>query len=297
MADEAGNAGSPTTARSTTTSSSARELGGERFRTDSTPRSCSRAYDRWGAGALDHLRGMFAFALWDERRERAVLRARPLRHQAVLLRRRRRRPLLRLRGQGAAAVPAGDRDRPRGAQGLPHVPVLPRPARRCSRASASSCPDTCSWLAERRAVTPSATGRSTTSSTSSTRRATSRSRSRRSCSESVALHLRSDVPVGAYLSGGLDSSAVASLASRQLRREPLKAFTGKFSEDPRYDESRYARAARRRARPRAPRDRHRRRGLRRHHRARHLPPRLPGRRPGLVPAVHGLPGGQPARAR
>jgi asparagine synthase (glutamine-hydrolysing) len=57
--------------------------------------------------------------------------------------------------------------------------------------------------------------------------------------ESVRLHLRSDVPVSAYLSGGIDSSAVASLAS--LEQGGLKAFTGKFSEDPRYDESGYAR--------------------------------------------------------
>jgi asparagine synthase (glutamine-hydrolysing) len=59
--------------------------------------------------------------------------------------------------------------------------------------------------------------------------------------ESVELHLRSDVPVSSYLSGGLDSSAVASLA-RSYSQTPMHAFTGKFSEDERYDESRYARA-------------------------------------------------------
>jgi asparagine synthase (glutamine-hydrolysing) len=59
--------------------------------------------------------------------------------------------------------------------------------------------------------------------------------------ESVELHLRSDVPVSAYLSGGLDSSVVASLASTSST-ETMKAFTGRFPEDPRYDESEYARA-------------------------------------------------------
>ena len=58
--------------------------------------------------------------------------------------------------------------------------------------------------------------------------------------ESVSLHLRSDVPVGAYLSGGLDSSIVASLAAKQQGLE-FKAFTGKFSFGDAYDESRYAR--------------------------------------------------------
>ena len=58
--------------------------------------------------------------------------------------------------------------------------------------------------------------------------------------ESVNLHLRSDVPVAAYLSGGLDSSTVASLASRSSS-ERMKAFTGLFPEDDRYDESAYAR--------------------------------------------------------
>lgn len=58
--------------------------------------------------------------------------------------------------------------------------------------------------------------------------------------ESVRYHLRSDVPVGAYLSGGLDSSAVATLGCRGVE-DDFMAFTGKFSEGPEYDETAYAR--------------------------------------------------------
>ncbi len=57
--------------------------------------------------------------------------------------------------------------------------------------------------------------------------------------ESVDIHLRSDVPVGSYLSGGLDSSTMASIATKKVNYS-IKAFTGKFSKWPGYDESRYA---------------------------------------------------------
>ena len=58
--------------------------------------------------------------------------------------------------------------------------------------------------------------------------------------ESIDLHLRSDVPVGSYVSGGRDSSIVAALASK-IETNELKAFTGKFSYGEGYDESMYAR--------------------------------------------------------
>lgn len=58
--------------------------------------------------------------------------------------------------------------------------------------------------------------------------------------DSVALRLRSDVPVGAYLSGGLDSSVVATLAANQ-RGSELPVFTGAFDDGPQFDESHHAR--------------------------------------------------------
>lgn len=59
--------------------------------------------------------------------------------------------------------------------------------------------------------------------------------------DSIRGQLRSDVPLGGYLSGGLDSSTVVTLATQQYG-PGFKCFTGKFDEGPAYDESRYAKA-------------------------------------------------------
>jgi len=58
--------------------------------------------------------------------------------------------------------------------------------------------------------------------------------------DSVDIHLRSDVPIGGYISGGLDSSIIASVATRKATSNFI-GFTGKFSISEEYDESRYAR--------------------------------------------------------
>jgi asparagine synthase (glutamine-hydrolysing) len=58
--------------------------------------------------------------------------------------------------------------------------------------------------------------------------------------DAVRLQMRSDVPVGAYLSGGLDSSVVTLLAAK-LSGAPLKTFNAAFRDGPEFDESPYAR--------------------------------------------------------
>ena len=59
--------------------------------------------------------------------------------------------------------------------------------------------------------------------------------------DAVKIRLRSDVPIGAYLSGGLDSSLIASLAGKLLGRG-LPSFTGYFAEGAAYSELPYATA-------------------------------------------------------
>ncbi|NMO21281.1 asparagine synthase (glutamine-hydrolyzing) [Pyxidicoccus fallax] len=60
--------------------------------------------------------------------------------------------------------------------------------------------------------------------------------------QSVRLRLRADVPVGVYLSGGIDSSAVLGVASR-LSGQKLEAFNLSFTDMDEYDENRFARLA------------------------------------------------------
>jgi asparagine synthase (glutamine-hydrolysing) len=58
--------------------------------------------------------------------------------------------------------------------------------------------------------------------------------------EAVRVHLRSDVPLGVCLSGGLDSSAIVGLASPRIDR--VKTFTIYFADGPEFDERQHAHA-------------------------------------------------------
>jgi asparagine synthase (glutamine-hydrolysing) len=59
--------------------------------------------------------------------------------------------------------------------------------------------------------------------------------------DATRIRLRADVPFGAFLSGGVDSSTIVGLMARHVK-EPVKTFCIGF-EDPRYDESAFAQNA------------------------------------------------------
>jgi asparagine synthase (glutamine-hydrolysing) len=60
--------------------------------------------------------------------------------------------------------------------------------------------------------------------------------------QTISQQLRSDVPLGSYLSGGIDSSLVTILSASKYCHK-FKSFTGAFNEGPEYNELEFAREA------------------------------------------------------
>jgi asparagine synthase (glutamine-hydrolysing) len=59
--------------------------------------------------------------------------------------------------------------------------------------------------------------------------------------DSVKRRMISDVPLGVFLSGGVDSSLISALAAKVMSKEPLRTFTVSFQGMGNYDESVWAR--------------------------------------------------------
>jgi asparagine synthase (glutamine-hydrolysing) len=220
---------------------------GTRFRSSSDTEVILRAYDRWGIDAVARFRGIFALALWDPRARavhlvRDAMGIKPLywalvedpdTGEELLLFASEVRALLasgRLaRHLDPAALASylwqgfviGPRTIVDGVHLLPAATILtiagdeqsPRRNQRTSRQY---------WRL------PTGGPRTTVADL------------REAIVETVRMQLVSDVPLGVFLSGGVDSSAVAALAS-EAAPDALHTFTIGF-EEAAYDESRHAQA-------------------------------------------------------
>jgi asparagine synthase (glutamine-hydrolysing) len=215
-----------------------RELGEESFRTSSDTEVVLRAYRRWGPACVERLRGMFAFAIWDEAEEQLFCARDPFGikpfaytlHDGVFYAASEAKGLLpflpfietdldALKDYLAFQFCLAGKTLFKGVRDLQpgHTLTIRKGVVHERRY----------WEVE---YEPDFDHRE---------RWLTR-RLRELVEESVEFHLRADVPVGAYLSGGLDSSITTSLAADRVGSD-FQAFTGRFARGERYDESRYAR--------------------------------------------------------
>ncbi|HEX3702529.1 MAG TPA: asparagine synthase (glutamine-hydrolyzing) [Vicinamibacterales bacterium] len=224
------------------------EQHGHRYHTKSDTETIVHAYEQWGDACVHRLRGMFAFAIWDAPKRRLLL----VRDRLGI------KPLYWT--QTAGALLFGSEIKAILASGL----VEPR-------ANEAALPELLStryvsgtetmfrsvhkllpghlltfahgkttihqyWdLPSRDARTPAAAG-------GAQQPAMDRNvveQFRALLEESVRLRLMSDVPLGMFLSGGIDSSAIAALMSGMIDR-PLQTFSVAFK-DRAFNELEYAR--------------------------------------------------------
>jgi asparagine synthase (glutamine-hydrolysing) len=211
---------------------------GHRFLTSSDTESIVHAYEQWGEGAFVRLRGMFGIALWDRPR-RTLLLARdragikPL-HYAE------RNGRLYFASEIKSLLAAGAVDRRLNPAALDHYLAFlytPRDASIFGGVHKLPPGHYLRWhdgAAEVRQYWQIGAEETFNGSELDAAEAL-----RAVLQDAVRCHMLSDVPLGAFLSGGVDSSTVVALMSR-VSSTPVKTFSIGFDE-PGFDELDHAR--------------------------------------------------------
>ncbi len=215
----------------------ARDLAGRGhvFRTRSDTEVLVHLYEEKGADLVRELRGMFAFALWDRRRRRLLLARDRLGIKPLYYRRDEQEIFFASEIKGIlAALPAGAREiDPESLRAylvfgyLPGTRSLFRGIQKVPPGHVLECSPEGAVLKRYWSLPPVDPSPPFT-------RAQAVARLGELLEESVRLRLISDVPLGAFLSGGIDSSCVVALM-RRLSPDPVKTFSIGFEEKD-YDE-------------------------------------------------------------
>ena len=209
------------------------------------------AYARWGEPVIARLRGMFALAIWDPRDETVLLARDRLGIKPLYLAERGGRLLFasELRGLLASGLVDRKLDPSALARFVWHG-FVPGPGTLIEGVSLLPAGTTMRVGLDGRLREPKRywtlpRARPDADEEGAVRHLAD------TLAEAVRLRLVSDVPLGVFLSGGVDSSAVAALAQR-ASDAPVSTFTIRFPEAA-WDESRIRAKGRRHARHRTPR--------------------------------------------
>jgi asparagine synthase (glutamine-hydrolysing) len=201
------------------------ERAGHRFRSHSDTEVIVHAYEEWGSGHVDRLRGMFAYAIYDRREVtprvllvRDRLGIKPLHYAWDGRRLAFASELKAFRGL-AWVDRAPDLDALADYLTLQYVPA-PKTAFAGIRKLAPG--QLLAWEGDRPAVRTYWDVEPSTTTTVGCEEAVAMLRA--SLPDAVAAHMVADVPVGLFLSGGLDSGAVASFMGARADR-PVHAYS------------------------------------------------------------------------
>ena len=219
------------------------ELGADSFVTGSDTEVILRAYKRWGEGCVNHLRGMFAFLIWDASTRRVFF----ARDRFGI------KPLYWYEHPNGDVYFASEIK-----AFLPFMPQRNVSSRALSDYfSFQFCLGDKTLLEGVRQVLPAHCGWLANGSPLQFHQYwevhydldfnhTDRffiDRIQTLAEDSSKFHMRADVEVGAYVSGGVDSSLLAILGSKYKPHDSaFKIFNGKFLEGDAFDESQYAQA-------------------------------------------------------
>lgn len=229
---------------------------GHRFRTNSDTETIVHLYEEYGPNCVERLRGMFALAIWDERRQRLFLARDRLGKKPLFYRLDRERLLFGSELKTLLQYPGAPREvDPAALDAYLTYQYVPHPE--CILKGYNKLPPA-HWAiyekgrlqVERYWVPPyEPTADSTASSSNGNGHSHTVPASheewkkalRSTLTEAVRLRLRSDVPLGAFLSGGIDSTIISGLMQQEAG-QPIHTFSIGFPVK-KFDETSYAREA------------------------------------------------------
>jgi asparagine synthase (glutamine-hydrolysing) len=219
---------------------------GHTFHTRSDTEVIAHGYESWGASVVERLEGMFSFALWDENAARLVLARDRTGKKPLYFQRSPRGVVFGSEMKAVLAHPQVSSQVDRGAIPLflvygyvPGAQTVYSEIAKLPPATVAVLEGDGSWE-ERQFWRARFSGRPERGAGRAPSAAEAIKGVRDRLGSAVGCRLESDVPLGAFLSGGVDSTAVVALMARASDR-PVRTFSIGFKDHPRYDETAVAR--------------------------------------------------------
>jgi asparagine synthase (glutamine-hydrolysing) len=216
------------------------ESRGHQFRTQSDTEVLVHLYEEYGHDLCRHLRGMFAFAIWDARRKELFLARDHLGQKPLFVYRDAQKLVFGSELKAILSHPEIDRTiDPYAIEDYLTFGFIPGQRSIFSRISKLPAGHHLRASGTRLHSSPERYWRLSFDHENNASCEEWTQRIDSALKESVSAHLVADVPVGAFLSGGVDSSAIVAMMA-ELQPEPVRTFSIGFHES-RYSELPFAR--------------------------------------------------------